>query len=463
MNRFYGLALLALLTASASAQVPIQVRLDAGTFRYTEDQTLVEVYLSFGAQTLPFERSADGFVATMPVRVQLLPVATAAPADTERAPVYDQTLPFQYVMTDTTALTSGQVFVEQVRLAAVPGEYELDIRLMPEGRSQVRLARDLRIPAYAEAQTAAISSVQLAADIQRATDGSDPLSKSGLSIRPNPDAFYGGAQGAVQYYAEVYDPPAQSDTYTLLTFVTETDGGAPLPGHETRSERTVRPVDVVAARMDISTLPSGIYHLRLVVLDEANQSVAEQSKRFYVINPDVERPQVGPDVMSYEETLFASMVEEELALNVRHARVIASSREEEQIRQLNTDEDRRRFLTAFWTARDEDGLPSSNQARRTFYERLSFVNDRYREVGQDGYETDRGRIYLKYGPPTEIDRRIFEANAFPHEIWAYDNIPGEGRSVFVFVDRFSSDRFELLHSDVTGEVSIPNWRSEIVR
>ncbi len=35
--------------------------------------------------------------------------------------------------------------------------------------------------------------------------------------------------------------------------------------------------------------------------------------------------------------------------------------------------------------------------------------------------------------------------------------------MFVFVDRFSSDQFDLLHSDVTGEVSVPQWETEIIR
>ena len=455
-------ALLALAALPASAQLPLQARLDAATFRYTEDQSLVEAYLSLGAATLPFAPTADGFQAEMSVRFRLTPVSQGAPGGAAPAAVYDQTLPFTYVMADTAALGAGQVFVEQVRLAAAPGEYELDVTLQPPGGAEVRLARDLTVPDYADAVGTALSSIQLASDIQQATGG-EPLAKSGLVVRPNPDAFYGGTGAAVRYYAEVYAPPAEADEYTLLAFVTGTEGGSALPGHERRTDRRVRPVDVVAGQMDVSTLPSGIYYLKLVVLDEANAAAAEQSKRFYVINPDVERPQATALEMGYEETLFAAMGEEELALNVRHARVVATGREEAQISGLETDDQRRRFLTAFWTARDDDGIPNVNQARRTFYERLTLVNDRFNELGIEGFQTDRGRVYLKYGPPTEIDRRPFESDSFPYETWTYDNIPGEGRSLFVFVDRFSSDRYELLHSDVTGEVSIPNWRSEIIR
>ncbi len=240
-------------------------------------------------------------------------------------------------------------------MAVAPGEYEVDVTLEPAGRPKVQALLNLTVPDYAQAAGTAISAVQLATAIQPSADPTDPLSKSGLSIRPNPDAFYGGVGATVRYYAEVYTPPSDADAYTLVAFVSESASGAALADHESRLTRRSRPVDVVAGEMDVSTLPSGIYHLRLVALNESNEAVAEQSKRFFVINPDVERVAVAGDLMTYEETLFAAMGEEELAMNVRHARILATAREQAQIAAIATDEDRRRFLTTFWTARDEDG------------------------------------------------------------------------------------------------------------
>lgn len=466
MTRFYAVAALAafaLFAATASAQDQIVFRPDVATFRYTEDQSLVELYLSFRAQSLPFAPAESGFEAQVPTHVVVRPVAQAAPDGAGGEVAYDETLAFTYVLADTAALASNQVFVEQVRMAVTPGEYEVDVSLQPEGSAEVRALLNLTVPDYAPNGGTAISAVQLATAIQPSTDPTNPLSKSGLVVQPNPDAFYGGPGATLQYYAEVYAPPAEAETYTLFSFLSESEGGGPMPDHQNRLTRQVRPVDVVVGRMDVSALPSGIYHLRLVVLNEANEAVAEQSKRLFVINPDVERPELAAGLMTYEETLFAAMGEEELDLNVRHARVIATAREQSQIDALVTDDDRRAFLTAFWASRDEDGLPNSNEARRTFYDRMRFVDDRFGGFNRASYETDRGRVYLTYGPPTEVDRRLFESDAYPHEIWYYDNIPGEGRSVFVFVDRFSSNQFDLLHSDVTGEVSLPQWETEVIR
>ena len=460
--RVATVAALALAAAASSAQESIVFRPDVATFRYTDDQSLVELYLSFRAESLPFVADSSGFQATVPAHIVLRPVAQAAPGAAEVAAAYDRTVTFAYAIADTSALAASQVFVDQLRLAVAPGEYELDVALQPEGQREVRALLNVAVPDYADAGTA-ISAVQLATAIQPAADASNPLAKSGLMVRPNPDAFYGGVGAAVRYYAEVYAPPTDTDDYTLLAFVAEGADGSALPGHESRLVRRARPVDVVAGELDVSTLPSGIYHLRLVALNEANESVAEQTKRFFVINPDVARAVDPADQMSYEQTLFAAMGEEELDLNVRHARVIATAREQAEVAGLVTDDDRRRFLTNFWLARDTDGVNGVNQARQTYYNRLRYVNERFREFGQEPFETDRGRVYLTYGPPTEVERRPFEANLLQHELWSYDNIPGEGRSAFVFVDRYSSDRYELIHSDVAGEVSLPNWQEAIQR
>ena len=209
----------------------------------------------------------------------------------------------------------------------------------------------------------------------------------------------------------------------------------------------------------MSTLPTGEYTLHLAVLNAANEALAEETKRVYVINPDVARPEATVAEAQDDELLYLAMGEEELETNVQHVRVIASSRERQQLLAARTDDDRRSFLVRFWRGRDEFG--GTTGARRAFYDRLPLVNERYRHGGIPGYRSDRGRVYLTYGPPSGTDRQSITADAAPFEVWTYENIPGHGLSEFVFVDRFNSGEMQLVHSNVTGETSLPNWQQEI--
>ena len=74
----------------------------------------------------------------MPVHVTIRPVAVAAPAGAASAAAYDQTLEYRFSVADTTALTSGQVFTEQIRAALAPGEYEVEAAAGRHARRRAR-------------------------------------------------------------------------------------------------------------------------------------------------------------------------------------------------------------------------------------------------------------------------------------------------------------------------------------
>jgi hypothetical protein len=81
-------------------------------------------------------------------------------------------------------------------------------------------------------------------------------------------------------------------------------------------------------------------------------------------------------------------------------------------------------------------------------------------MNRHGFETDRGRVYLQYGPPTELHESRFEAGTKPYEIWQYNIIPNnETNVVFVFYDDdLVSNDYHLIHSTATGEVYNEQWK-----
>ena len=457
------LAALVLAASAPPASAQAEIKVDVGTFRYDAAQSLLEAYVSIGAASLAYQADGDGYRSDVPLRLDLMPVASGAPAGAAAEPVLTREVALSFVVPDTTALQPGQVFVEQVRAAVPPGDYTL--RLVAtggDGEPEIRLERDVEVPDYQQIGDAMLSAMQVASRIEPAAEPGDPFVKSGLLIQPNPDAFYGGARTSVPYYVEVYRPEP-GGIYTFLTYLAASDAPSPLPGTEQRIDRPGRRVDVVAGQVDVSAMPTGVYFLRAVVLDAENAALAETSKKIYVINPDVERPQAAQAELTYEETTFGLLGEEELEEAVDQALILANSPERAAARSLSSDEDRRAFLVRFWRDRDNDGNPYQNIAHREHLARVSGIEEQFREsAGRRGVETERGQTFVRYGPPSEIDRRPAEADKVPYEIWVYDNIVGTGRALFVFADRFKSNTFDLIHSNVQGEVSLPNWEQELI-
>ena len=81
-----------------------------------------------------------------------------------------------------------------------------------------------------------------------------------------------------------------------------------------------------------------------------------------------------------------------------------------------------------------------------------------------GYLTDRGRVYLQYGAPNDVKEVPSDPVTLPYEIWDYYYLNNQSNVKFVFYDPvLTGNDYELLHSNLYGEVQNPNWRMHLVR
>lgn len=443
-------------------ELPLDVDLDYATFLFDETDSLLEFYVSVGADKLDFDLVDGRYLAAVPMDLVLRPVAGSAPPGASETPVLDEDLTLRFASVDTSAVLPGQFYVEQFRTAIAPGEYTLDATFPATGgRAEMRIALDVTVPNYVVEGNVMVSGITLASHIGSAGEAgsSNPFYKNGLIVTPNPNSLFGEGQDRLFYYAESYGLPegTTGEEYTLLVFLSESNLAQPMLDYQTRHVRPVRHPDVLVGSFDISELPSGSYFLRLALLDENNEALAEQGKKIFVLNSGVERPVTVVDE-GFETSLYAVMSEEEVEENLSQAKVIATQSELTHIRGLTDLESKRSYLSRFWQARDTESDPATNSARREFYERLRYAADRYDTPFEEVWETDRSRVLLKYGYPSDLDPRPFDQQLVPHEIWAYDNIPGQGSSLFIFADREGLGRYDLVHSTVTGEISEPNWQ-----
>ena len=128
-------------------------------------------------------------------------------------------------------------------------------------------------------------------------------------------------------------------------------------------------------------------------------------------------------------------------------RYIITSEEEQAFKLLGTDAERDEFIEQFWLRRDPTPDTEENEFREEHYRRIQYANERF-AAGVPGWRTDRGRIYIVWGPPDEIDshpsggtyqREMNEGggttSTFPFERWRYRYLEGIGNEVIIeFVD-----------------------------
>ena len=128
-------------------------------------------------------------------------------------------------------------------------------------------------------------------------------------------------------------------------------------------------------------------------------------------------------------------------------RWIITPQEESTFKQLATDEERDQFIEQFWQRRNPNPDSLENEFKDEHYRRIAYANEHF-SAGVPGWRTDRGRIYIVWGPPDEIDshpaggnyqRDISEGggstSTYPFERWRYRYLEGVGQEVSIeFVD-----------------------------
>jgi len=327
------------------------------------------------------------------------------------------------------------------------------------------MRRDVLVPDFSEDGLVGISDVTLASSIEQSPDRDNVFWKNGLLIRPNANQLFGSGLNTLFYYAEVYNldqVESSNGTYTAFAYLSDANLPQPMAQYQRRTSRTLRSPDVLVGTFNIRELPSGSYFLRIAILNEDNESIAEQSRKFFVYNPAVEREsQVVSLEESFETSQYARMTEEELDRMAEHVDVISTDAERRRLRSIRDQDERRRFFMQFWTVRDPNPNTPVNEYQDEFYSLIQYANDRYTNSFSEGWQTDRGRTLIRFGTPTAIDPHLFDRGFDPYEIWEYNNIPGEGQAQFIFADLDGFGSFELVHSTVTGERKSTNWLEEI--
>ena len=135
---------------------------------------------------------------------------------------------------------------------------------------------------------------------------------------------------------------------------------------------------------------------------------------------------------------------------------IITDEERKAFRKLETDDERERFIEEFWRRRDPDPDTDENEYREEYYERIAYANEHYAS-GIPGWKTDRGRIYIQWGKPDEVEthpsggaynRESYEGggstSTYPFERWFYRYLPGVGSGIEIeFVDPTGSGEYRI--------------------
>lgn len=356
---------------------------------------------------------------------------------------------------------------DQKRFKLDNGSYELDISLDDLNDDLPASSHTQKVEIDFPQNTMVVSDIEYIESISKSKEKS-PYSKSGYDILPYVADFYPAEIEKIGFYAEVYNADKilkEGDKYLINYFIEDAEKNQVVADFKGFIRADRQPVNVVLSFFDITNLPSGNYNLVIEARSKENDVLVSKKRFFQRSNPyasttpkvlaDFEKSWISdvnnPDTLR-EYILCLAPISD--PLEIEFAENQLKTREIDLLQQ---------YIFNFWIKRD----PYDPQgAWATYKKKVNEVNKFYSTSIKKGYETDRGRVYLKYDPPNTITRSYNEPSAYPYEIWHYYKVPQTNQSNrrFVFYNRdLITNDFELLHTDVFGELNNPNWKTQLYK
>jgi len=325
-----------------------------------------------------------------------------------------------------------------------PGKYSYELKLSGDGiELDISKTGEIIIPEYSDSQLE-LSTIEFCSNISTEADV-PKFVKNNLLVYPNPSKKFALSNPVIFFYAEAYNleyiegNPATD--YELSYYLLDSNNDTVKTYAHNRKAKAGN-TGVIGNFINARGLPEGSYRLVLQVTDLATQQTAQQREIFYL--------EQLPLISEKDADVFRDQMT-----------YIVDKRTLEIYDQLNLM-GKQTFMENFWKERDPSPSTAINEFKQEYIRRWQYVNEHYVNESPNlkGWQTDRGRIYLIHGTPTDIERHYAEELSKDHEIWYYDS-EKYGSKQFVFCDLTMRGRLVLIHSQAPNqqEVYDPNWRN----
>lgn len=355
---------------------------------------------------------------------------------------------------DSSHEVSSKSLINKFTYKLKNGSYVVRIDGFDNGNPVRRDSAMMPVEIDRRPKTIAVSDIELASNITESEETKDSFYKNSYSVIPNPSMVFGGMScPVVFYYLEVYNLNKDS-VYTVESSVKDQNGE--IKKYTERQKHYGVKDAVEVGTTPIMNLASGKYWYQLRILDSCRKEIAVAKKQFFINNPQVKNVASPISMRSVD---FLGMTAEKLASEFNSAKYLATDQEIKTFSNITNIEGRREFLADFWSKIENGQHGQTDISRAIYLDRVATANQRYHALGKEGWQTDRGRVYLLYAEPDEVQRFPSMNNSKPYEIWNYNQI--ESGVIFVFIDQNGFGDYRLVHSTKRGELQDESWQQHL--
>jgi len=284
----------------------------------------------------------------------------------------------------------------------------------------------------------------------------DRMVVNGFEVLVNPLRVFSYTDTVFYLYAELYNLSFLGNDSSLyrLAYTVLDNAGTVFRDFGYKLQEKPGSTAVVAEVFDLDGWPAGQYRLRMIASDldtEVSDTafidlrIVRQPRLTYALNKSLIADPYDTLSLEVRERLVAYLLTPDQKLTFSRLSPVG----------------RENFLEQFWEEHDVNPETRIIENRLEMIERFDYCNHlfSYNTTRTNGWSTDRGRIYMKYGPWDDRDDISTPVVGNPFVIWYYHTVR-EG-AVFVFEDKQGFHDYTLVHSNVEGERFSREWEERL--
>jgi len=447
-------SLITLLFVATSFGKP-QVYFNYKLFRTADQQSFVSTSLQFISGSFKYKGDGNG---NLNAQVEITQIFS----QDDNIIIADKYVLDSPLMKDSTV----DDFYDVQRYALKPGfyNYELIIKDLLSGE-EVTGEQMIEIAPMDKASVA-ISDIEFIEDAYK-TEDQNNFTKSGFFILPYLTNYFPPEITKIAFYTEVYnteDVIGTDEKFLITCDVSEYETGNTVDGIFKFQRMSTGKVSPAIMFVPIENLPSGDYNLNVSIIDKNNDTLVTK-KVFFQRRNDIQAEEYSSiEDLEIDPTFRQSVPWDSIPYFLGSLMPISERYEYETIRKMLKGTDTtfmEKYFYAYWR---ETNINNPYKEWLGYKLQVRYAEEIFGTQIKHGWETDRGRIHLKYGSPNQIVDRPNEPSAYPYQIWHYYRIGQRSNIRFVFYnpDLISND-YPMLHSDMQGELQNFRWEGDLHR
>jgi len=279
------------------------------------------------------------------------------------------------------------------------------------------------------------------------------INRNGYMITPNPSSVFRLEKPMLYAYSEVYGLQDDGGTYTVNYILFNRSGKEVFRrGPFVRNKPGESSVETMG--FNVMGLLAGRYRLRLEVIDNQSDQNTFMDQEFIIVK------ELSNNFNNNFTMILDAMENDELQDFIDIVGYFMSESEFQTLMKENRG-DRIMKLVDYFEKPDSDRKTKENEFYNQIYTRLALAEKQFSNRNLFGRKTDRGRVLIRFGRPTNIETYPANKNRYSYEIWHYDD--SDDGFNFVFINNDAGSMFEQIHSNHPDEFQNYRWKDMVVR